>query len=114
MANFWNIKNEKIVYFHVCRPEDSFYLKVDTFNQIVWKLNPENLNMRGTAYLKGVHEIRWSTFISNYACQLTYKSLKWTEHCEQLDGKYRGRIKYTTETQFTDQLRKLLIQITKT
>ena len=111
---FWNPKHTKILYFHVCRKDDDYYIKVDTENKKVFKLVLNDLRTQGKYYCKGVYEIRWITFLSGYLYDLSKDGIDFKKICELKDNIPRTKVKYTTENQWLNALRILVIELTKT
>ncbi len=114
--NYWNPKNHRFIYLHHrygdSYPEIHFYYKVDTIEQRVWKLVPMRTKNKSKNMMKGIYEIKWSTFISGPGHYLSENSRNFIKQCET-DGHKRARILYSTENQWMNAVRELLIDITK-
>lgn len=111
--SYWNPEKLKILYFHVVRDQDDYYLKINTEQKRVWKLNLSRLRIQGKYYNVGIYELNWSTFLSGYQYRLKPDWIEYGKYLTKKDGNVRTIIKHTTENQITESLRKLLIEITK-
>lgn len=111
---YWNPQNKPIIYLHVCRNSDDYYLKVDVVNRKVYKCS-YLCNQSKYKYFKiGLYELKWSTFATGYCWDLKPRNIDFVKKCEAKDGYKRTRIKHTTEEQWNKAIEILLTNINKT
>lgn len=108
---FWNPLNKPVLYFHVVRKNDDYYLKVDVIKQRVYKCCYLCNTSKYKFFKLGIYELRWSTFYSGYTWDLKPKNIAFKKKCEAKDGSPRTRIKHTTKEQWDNAVEILLKQI---
>ena len=111
----WNPNNKRFLYFHFTTEDGrNEYLKVDTIEYSVFKVTLDSGHRSGRPYMQGFYQLRWMTFLSNY---LHFgDGIKEKELAKKFkDGFTRKtRLKYTTERQYIDALKKIIIKFTNT
>ncbi len=104
---YWNPKHKDILFFHVCRRDDDFYLKVDVKNKRVYKCCQESPN-KYKFFKKGLYELKWSTFSTGYTWDLKPQNILFKKALEKKDGGVRTTIKHTSEAQWNKAIEELL------
>lgn len=113
--SFWNPQNKRYIYFHCTYGPDNnrkndYYLKIDTIEKKVWKVQHTTMRVHGKYYHAGIVELKWISFISKHGWNL--KNFQYIKQCEARDQKQRWRIRYTTENQFINAVVEALEQMT--
>lgn len=109
--SYWNPQNKTILYFHVVRTDDDFYLKVDVIKQRVFKLCYKPIRIYGKHFKLGVFELKWSTFCTGHTWDLKPENIEYKNKLKARDGHERTKIKHTTHRQWRDHLKILMKEI---
>ena len=110
-SQYWNPLNKAILYFHVCRTTDDYYLKVDVINRRIYKCSYLCNTSPYKFYKIGLYELKWSTFTTGYCWDLKPKNIEFKNKLEAKDGSPRTRVKHTTENQWNMAIQVLLTNI---
>lgn len=110
---YWNPLNKPVLYFHVCRKNDDYYLKVDVINRRVYKCSYLCNDSIYKFYKIGLYELKWSTFVTGHCWNLKPSNIKLLKKFEANDGSPRTRVKHTTEEQWNNAIEILLNNINK-
>ncbi len=116
---YWNPLNKRILYFHITYgPDDNrikdYYLKVDTIDKRVWKLQHKRictLKYCNNHTMPGIYELKWATFTTGTVWNLKPKNINFVKNCEKKDGKQRSRVKHTTEQQWNQAVEEYIKSI---